>query len=86
VSVVDAHLEFRIEELYAFVAVGDDLEEGLVAIRDRDGAWKPLVTADYDKVLELKEPARAVARRERKRIRIVKFTRREDVELIEAGD
>jgi len=70
----------RIEEMYAFVAEdsGPD-DEGVVAM-SVDGVLLPLVGADMARVESLKPIARSISARTGKKVKLLHFTQREDLE------
>ncbi|TET42665.1 MAG: hypothetical protein E3J66_03215 [Dehalococcoidia bacterium] len=72
----------RIEEMYAFVAEdsGPD-DEGVVGFM-ADTGWMPMVGADMDRVESLKPIAEHIARTTSKRIKLLRFTNREELGLI----
>lgn len=72
----------RIEEMYAFVAEesGPD-DEGVVAMKTELG-WMPLVGADMARVESLKPIAKGIARGTGKRIKLLRFTNRDELEVI----
>lgn len=71
----------RIEEMFAFVCVDDDGTEGIPAIQV-GGMAMPLVGADMKRVESLRPIANEMAR-SGKKITIVKFTNRIELEVIE---
>lgn len=78
----------RIEEMYAFVVEdsGPD-DEGVIGIQTEPGddgrrLWLPLVGADMSRVNSLRHIARGIGRQIGKRVTLVHFTNREDLEVI----
>lgn len=78
----------RIEEMYAFIAEesGPD-DEGVIAIpseTDQDGTsiWLPLIGADMERAESLRDLARGIANEAGKKVTLVRFSNREDVEII----
>jgi len=78
----------RIEEMYAFIAAdtGPD-DEGLIAVpseTDQDGTsvWLPLIGADMERVDSLRELARGIGREAGTKVTLVRFSNRQDVEII----
>jgi hypothetical protein len=72
----------RIEQVWAFVS--DDAEgEGVVAAMTKGGAWLPLVGADMERVEALRPIAQMIASDSGKPIRVLRFSVREELELIE---
>ena len=71
----------RIVELFAFLAVGDDGDEGVIG-GYFDGSWMPFVGADMARMESLRAFAEEISRKTGKRIVLAKFSAREDVETI----
>lgn len=71
----------RIDKMLAFVSE-DGESEGVVAIRVQ-GAWMPLVGADIERINGLRAAAQDVADKTGRRIRLLRFTVREELEVIE---
>ena len=69
----------RIEEMFAFVAEdsGPD-DEGIVGMNTGAG-WMPLVGADMARVESLRPIARTIAAETEVRIKLLRFTQREDL-------
>jgi hypothetical protein len=74
----------RIEEMFAFVVAdtGPD-DEGIPAFCGPDGVWRPMVGADMARVQSLREHAQAIADVTGKPIKVLRFSRRSQVEVIE---
>ena len=72
----------KITEMYAFVCedTGPD-DEGVIA-ENINGSWMPLVGADMDRVESLKPIAARIRKTLGKKVKLVHFTRREDLEEI----
>lgn len=69
----------RIEEMYAFVAEDSGPEdEGLIGTKTEAG-WMPLVGADMARIESLKPIARGIAAATGKKIKILRFTQREEL-------
>ena len=71
----------RIDEVFLFVASDVD-GEGIPAFMD-GLLWMPLVCADKARVDSLREMARTITRESGNKITLVRFTVREDLEVIE---
>lgn len=71
----------RISEIYAFVARDAQGNEGVCAFRAGE-LMMPMMGADIDRAASLKEMARAIAIAEKTEVRLVRFTKREEVEVI----
>lgn len=76
-------LGFVITEVYAYLAVHDDGDEAVAGATMPDGTLMPLIAADPARLEALRPYAEAVARLAGKRIRLVRFTTRTDIETIE---
>ena len=72
----------RIDEMFAFVSVDAQGNEGVCAFMAGD-IWMPLVGADMNRVAKLRECAKDIAHRSGKTLRLVRFTKREEMEVIE---
>ena len=77
----------KIKEMYAFIVEdsGPD-DEGVIGIESMEGTsghiWLPLVGADMARVESLKPMARDIGHQIGKRVTLVHFTNREDLEVI----
>ena len=72
----------RIEEMYAFVAEESGPgDEGVVAMNTEFG-WMPMVGADMARVASLRPIALGIAKSSGKRIKLLHFTKREELEVI----
>lgn len=81
----------RIEEMYAFIVedTGPD-DEGVVAIQTGPGddgrrLWLPLVGADMARVNSLRDIAEGIGREINKKVTLVHFSNRQDLEVITKG-
>ncbi len=72
----------RIEELFAYVAEETD-GEGVVAFQGPGGVWLPLVGADVARKDSLRAMAQHIADESGKRIRLLRFSVREELVVIE---
>jgi len=72
----------RIEEMYAFVAedTGPD-DEGIIGMNTEMG-WLPLVGADMARVDSLRPIAQGIGRQVGKKVTLVHFSNRDDLEVI----
>jgi len=71
-----------INQMYAFVSEdsGPD-DEGIVGFHT-DTGWMPMVGADMDRIKSLKPIAQAIAKETGKKIKVLCFTNREELEII----
>lgn len=75
-------LGFRIGELFAFVSIHDDGDEGVCAATI-GGVMMPLIAADRARLEELRPYAVLAARASGRPVALVRFDQRTDVEIIE---
>ena len=80
-----APVKLKIDEIFAFVAEDDD-GEGITGFLGPDGTWLPMVGADMARVDQLRPIAREIARKSGKRIHLLKFSTRSEVEIIEPDE
>ena len=74
----------KIEEMWAYISE-DDHGEGIIGVMTSDG-WMPMVGADEERMLSLRPEAELVAKTSKKNVILVKFSTREDLEVIEPND
>lgn len=74
-------MAFRIEEVWAFAAVGEDGEEGIIGEATYLG-WVPFVAADRERLEQLKPRAQAIATKLGCTVRLIRLHQRTDVEEI----
>ena len=72
---------FRIESLCAYVAIDPDDAEGVTAFATADG-WMPMVMADERRIRSLRPIAVDLAAQTGRPITLVRFSQREDLEVI----
>jgi hypothetical protein len=65
---------FKITELYAFVSVGEDGDEGVCGFQDGKGVWWPLVAADAARLKDWFPIAEALAIERNTEIKLLRFT------------
>ncbi len=73
----------RINQMYVFAAEEGPDDEGVVAFSGPDGQWYPMVGADDARVMHLMPEAKKIAKLTGRRIRVLKFTTRQEMEVIE---
>jgi hypothetical protein len=73
----------EITEIWAFVARDSDGDEGITAFCGPDGRWVPMIGADKDRIKSLEPIARDLAFKHDHKIRLIKFTGREEIKTIE---
>ena len=81
-------LGFEIKEMFAFVAVHGDGDEGVLGA-SINSQWMPLVGADLDRVKSLAPIAKHIAEETGTAIKLVKFSNREELDidsLVDADD
>jgi hypothetical protein len=67
----------RIDSVWMAVSVDADGTEGICAIL-RQGAWRPLLAADAERLPFIMQQAEAIAKEQRRLVRIVRLTAREE--------
>lgn len=72
---------FNVVQLWAFLASGDDGEEGLIGVSSAAG-FIPLVASDLARMEAVKQLAIGIARDHSTTIRLVRFNLRTDIEMI----
>lgn len=73
----------RISEMFAFVAIDAEGNEGVAGFQNLEtGVWYPMVGADMARVDSLRPMARRISKATGKEIRLLKFTTREELEVI----
>jgi len=75
----------RVEQMFAFIVIDDDGTEGIPAVQTKSMGFPtflPLVGADMARIDSLRHFAVQVAREMKKPVTLVKFTHREEVEVI----
>ncbi len=75
--------QLRIEEVFAYIVVDDDGTEGIPAIHGPDGTILPMTGADIARAHSLRPWAEKAARQMKKKVTLVKFTNRIELEVIE---
>jgi len=74
----------RIESFYAFLSVDEESgNEGIVGAPMGPIACMPLIAADEARLSQIQEIAQQVANLTKCKIRLVKFTKREEIGFIE---
>ena len=74
--------QLRIDEMYAFIQLDPlDNTEGIIAFLTSEG-WMPMVGADMGRVRSLRERAQEVADQTGRPVQLVKFSTREELEMI----
>lgn len=75
--------QVRIDQMFAFILLDDDNTEGIPAFHRTDGMAMPMVGADMTRVESLRGMAVHMARLHKKKVTLVKFTKREELEVFE---
>ncbi len=71
---------FRIQHVWAVLAVHSDEDEGVVAVQTAPGHWLPLIAADETRLEQITALARRFAKEQNRPLRLVRFTVRENLE------
>jgi hypothetical protein len=73
---------FRIGAIHAYVSVGEDDQEGIIG-ENIGGSWLPFIAADEHRLIQLRPIAERIAKASGRPVRLVRFSVREDIEVIE---
>lgn len=74
-------MSFKITTLSAFIATGDDGDEGIIGQKIGD-TFYPFVMADEDRIKQLRPMAEKIAQVSKKAVKFVRFSVREDIETL----
>jgi len=72
---------FRIKNIHAYTAIGDDNEEGIIG-EQIDGTFMPFICADEARAKSLRPRAESIGKATGKKVKFVRFSIREDLEDI----
>lgn len=75
-------MSLQIKEIKAFVSIGEDGDEGIIA-HLHDGVWHPLVCADDMRVEQFRPLAIDIANKAGVTVKLVRFSARTEIETIE---
>jgi hypothetical protein len=82
--------DLKVTELYAFFIVDEHGNEGLCVVEGKRNDEKlreiPLIAADLEMVEYLKPEAKKIARKFKNPVKLIKFSVREEIEIIERDD
>lgn len=71
----------RIDEIWVFISEDAPGEEGIIGAKLGEN-WVPFVAADRERVESLKPIAREIGKITERKVKLVKFSNRTDVETI----
>lgn len=74
-------MSFKIKDLWAYVSVADDGEEGICAVM-MENTWMPMVMANEARIKSMRPIAEKMAKEQKKVIKFVKFSTRTDLETL----
>lgn len=74
---------FKVTELWAWIATGEDGDEGVLAFRGADAVWVPLVCADQARIDSTRDYAQNMARAANKKVELRRFMVGSVVEVLE---
>lgn len=75
---------FRIDTVWMAISVDEQGNEGLCAMFDGK-SWFPLIASDEKRLEWVIRNAKLMAKNSRNTIKIIKFTTREEIEVISGG-
>lgn len=75
---------FKIETIHAFISEDEDGQEGIIGMKSPvDGSWLPFIGADEERIKSLLPLAKQIKQQAgNKKIRLIKFSTREDLEYV----
>lgn len=77
-------MSFEINYIHVFAAVDEQGNEGVIGMQTKEG-WIPFVAADSARLSDLIPIAESIAKQSKKHVRLLRFSDREEVGLIEPG-
>lgn len=80
--VYDPGNNYKISEIFAFISTDNDGNEGVCGYSTKAGML-PMIGADMARIETLRPMAKALAGMTKKKIQLIKFKVREDLEVIE---
>jgi hypothetical protein len=76
-------MAFKIETLWAYVSENDKDEEGICGYQDpKTQQWLPMIAGNHAHLQALKPFAHQIAKVTKRKVKLVKFIAREDLEVI----
>jgi hypothetical protein len=76
------HKGLKVNTIYAFIAEDADGTEGIIGQLMPDNSWLPFIAADEERLSQLKLFAQKISNVTKKEIKLIKLSKREDVELL----
>jgi len=73
---------FRITEIFAFVSVGEDGDEGVCGFHSKDGVFWPMVAADVKRLKDYFPIAEEISKETGVKIEVRRFTKMETLSVI----
>lgn len=73
----------KITTIHAFIAEDEDGSEGICAFQSPGYGWMPMIGADADRILSLREYAEGISRSSGRPVKLIRFSVRSDLETIE---
>lgn len=74
----EVHAKHPITELFVYISQDDEEGESVMVIQGQSG-WFPLIGSDIERAASLRPIAETIADRYGKKIKLVKFTNRQDI-------
>lgn len=75
-------MPLKIDQMFAFIAVDEKGDEGVVGMRAPNGEWAPFVGADEARANSLKPYAEEIATVSGREVKLVRFTTRAEIQTI----
>jgi hypothetical protein len=73
-------MQYKVKTIYAYIAEDESGNEGICAMKNKDGHKIPLFGTSLDSMNALKPYAKKIALGTNKGVRLVEFTLKEDIE------
>lgn len=73
---------YRITDIWAWTAIGDDDEEGICGFLAPDGTMMPMIMADLVRLQELRPMAELIAKSSGRTLVLSRFTQRSEIDRI----
>lgn len=70
-----------IDQIFAFIATGENGDEGITGFLAKDKTWMPMVGADIDRVNSLEALAQHIANETKSEIKLLFFSKKELVKV-----
>lgn len=70
----------HIDEVFAFISVDENGDEGVIAVKGHDGSYLPLIGADMERIDSLRHIAAHTGEANNMTVKLIKLSVREELE------